>query len=171
MGYIIFVGYETDAERKRIDYLLDKWSGKAVIKKPRGTVIYIETKNPTEFLEELFSKLEGNVDEKVEVYKAEPLREGVEARKKRLDYTLPEEKRIVERFVGYLLSKLNASLTSSDAVARIYNVYTRKGRATIKVIISGNGKSHVTFEIEGFGEAVDFLADRIDEELKIFAGD
>ncbi len=171
MGYIIFVGYETDAERKRVDYLLDKWSGRAVVKKPRGTVIYIETEKPQEFLEELFSRLEGDIEEKIEVYEAKPLKKAVESKKRVLEYTIPEEKKVVQRFIDYLLSKLNATPTGSNPVARNFSVYTRKGRATIKVITRGNGSSHVVFEIEGFGEAVDFLADRIDEELKLFAGD
>ncbi|WP_297501598.1 hypothetical protein [Thermococcus sp.] len=171
MGYILFVGYDSDAERKRIDYLLDRWAERAVIKKPRGTVFYIETENPEEFFEELFSKLEGDVEDKVEVYEAKPLKEKVRARKRTLEYTLPEEKRVVERFIDYLMSKLNAGFVGKDALAKTYSVYTRKGRAIIKVLTKGNGSSHVVFEIEGFGEAVDFLADRIDEELKLFAGD
>ena len=69
------------------------------------------------------------------------------------------------------MSKLNAGFLGSDAISKAYSVYTRKGRATIKVLTRGNGMSHVTFEIEGFGEAVDFLAEKIDEELKLFAGD
>lgn len=171
MGYIIFVGYDTDAERKRIEYLIDKWSGRMVIKKPRGTVIYIEAEDPSEFLEELFSKLEGDVEEKVEIYEARPVRRKVETRRRRLEYSLPEEKKVVERFIDYLMSKLNAGFLGSDAISKAYSVYTRKGRATIKVLTRGNGMSHVTFEIEGFGEAVDFLAEKIDEELKLFAGD
>ncbi|WP_297489954.1 hypothetical protein [Thermococcus sp.] len=170
MGYIVFVGYDTDAERKRIDYLIDKWSARAVVRKPRGTVIYIEAENPSEFLEELFSKIEGDVEEKVELYEAKPVKKKVEGKKRILEYTVPEEKKVVERFIDYLLSKLNAGLVGSDPVAKTYSLYTRKGRATIKVITKGNGSSHVVFEIEGFGEAVDFLAGRIDEELKLFAG-
>jgi len=170
MGYIVFVGYETDAERKRIDYLIEKWSGRAVVRKPRGAVIYLETDSPGEFLEELFSKLEGNIEEKVEVYEAKPVRKKVETRKRTLEYSLPEEKRVIERFIDYLMSKLNASFTGRNAVAKAYSVYTRKGRATIRVLTRGNGSTKVVFEIEGFGEAVDFLAGRIDEELKLFAG-
>ncbi|WP_297064252.1 hypothetical protein [Thermococcus sp.] len=170
MGYIIFVGYDTDAERKRIDYLLEKWSGRAVIKKPRGTVIHIETEELNEFLEELFSKLEGDVEEKVEIYEAKPVRRKVETRRRKLEYSIPEEKKVVERFVEYLMSKLNASFAGADALAKVYSAYTRKGRATIKVIVLGNGTSRVLFEVEGFGEAVDFLAEKIDEELKLFAG-
>ncbi len=170
MGYILFVGYESDAERKRIDYLLDRWAEKAVIKKPRGMVFYIETDAPQEFLKELFSKLEGNIDEKVEVYEAKKVQKNVETRRRSLSYTIPEEKKIVEKFIEYLLSKLNASHYRSNAIAKTYSVYTRKGRATIKVVTRGNEKSHVVFEIEGFGEAVDYLAERIDEELKLFAG-
>ena len=170
MGYIIFVSYESDAERKRIDYLLDKWSSRAEIKKPRGMVFFIETDNSQEFLEELLSKLEGNAEEKVEVYRVEGVVKKVEAKKRALQYTINEERKVVERFVEYLLSKLNASYAYSDAIARVYNVYTRKGRGVVKVILRGDGRTTVVLEIEGYGDVVDFLAEKIDEELRLFAG-
>ena len=171
MGYIVFVTYDTDAERKRIDYLLDKWSSQAIVKKPRGTVFYIEADNMQEFLEELFSKLEGNAEKKVEVYFAKKVENRVEANKRTLEYTINEEKKVVERFIDYLLSKMNAGSSHSENEAKVYSVYTRKGRATIRATIDGNSRTRVVIEIEGYGDAVDFLAERIDEELKLFAGD
>ncbi|WP_461864504.1 hypothetical protein [Thermococcus sp.] len=171
MKYIVFVSYETDAERKRVDYLLDKWSGRAKIKKPKGTVFMIETEEPNEFLEELLSKLSGNAPEKVEIYRVEEAVRNIEANVKILQYSIPEGARVVGKFVEYLLSKLNATYSYSDALAKVYDVYTRKGRAVIKTIIRGSETSTVIFRIEGYGDAVDFLAERIDEEMKLFAGD
>ncbi|WP_461865212.1 hypothetical protein [Thermococcus sp.] len=171
MKYIVFVSYETDAERKRVDYLLDKWSGRAKIKKPRGMVFIIDTEEANEFLEELLSKLSGNAAEKVEIYKIEEAVKKVEANVKTLHYTILEDTRVVGKFVEYLLSKLNATYSYSDALAKVYEVYTRKGRAIIKIIIRGNETSSVVFRIEGYGDAVGFLAERIDEEMKLFAGD
>ena len=171
MGYIIFVGYDNDAERKRIDYLIDKWAGRLGIKKPRGYVLHIEADDPGEFLEELLSRLEGSVNEKVKVYRAEEVEDLAKAKRRTLQYRINEEKRFVERFIEYLLSKLNASYAYSDALARVYTVHTRKGRATVKVLLKGNGHTNVVFDIEGYGDVVDFLAERIDEELRLFAGD
>lgn len=170
MGYIVFVTYDTDAERKRIDYLLDRWSSQAFVKKLRGTVLYIETDNAQEFLEELFSRLEGNAGEKVEVYSAEKIQSKIEAKRKTLEHTINEERKIVERFIDYLFSKTNAGYSHSENGTKVYNVYTRKGRATIKATIEGDDRTRVHLEIEGYGDAVDFLAERIDEELKLFAG-
>ena len=170
MGYIIFVSYENDAERKRIDYLLEKWSTKAEIKKPKGIVFLIETEEAQEFLEELFSKLEGDAEEKVEIYRVEGVVKKVPAKRRVLQYTIREERKIVDRFIEYLLSKLNASYSHSDAMARVYTVYTRKGRGTVKVILRGTDETTAVFEIEGYGDVVDFLAEKIEEELKLFAG-
>ncbi|AIU70306.1 hypothetical protein TEU_08170 [Thermococcus eurythermalis] len=170
MGYIIFVTYDNDAERKRIDYLLDKWSSQATLKKPRGTVFYIETDNTRDFLEELFSRLEGNAEEKVEVYYAKKVESNVKARRRVLEYTINEEKKVVEKFIDYLLSKINSSYSHSEDDTKIYNVYTRKGRATIRATIHGDRRTRTSLEIEGYGDVVDFLAERIDEELKLFAG-
>lgn len=170
MGYVIFVTYDNDAERKRIDYLLDKWSSQATIKKPRGMVFYIETDEPQEFLEELFSRLEGNAGKKIEVYSAKRVETRIKAKRRTLEYTIDEEGKVVERFIDYLLSKMNAGYSRSENGSKVYSVYTRKGRATIRVTIEGNGRTKVTMEIEGYGDAVDFLAERIYEELKLFAG-
>jgi len=171
MGYIVFVAYDNDAERKRVDYILEKWSSRADIRKPRGLVFYIEVDDVEEFLEELFSRLEGNVRDKVEVYRAERLSETVEARRRSLEYLIDEERKVVERFMGYLLSKLNASLLRSEGGTKVYNVYTRKGRGTLRVTIEGDRRTRVSVDVEGYGDVVDFLAERIDDELKLFAGD
>ncbi len=170
MEYVVFVSYESDAERKRVDYLLDKWSGRAKIKKPRGMVFIIDTEEANEFLEELLSKLSGNAPEKVEIYKIEEAVKKVKANVQMLQYAIPEDTRVIGKFVEYLLSKLNATYSYSDGSAKVYEVYTRKGRAVIKTIIQGDGTSSVVFRIEGYGDAVDFLAERIDEEMKLFAG-
>ncbi len=170
MGYILFVAYDSDAERKRIDYLLDKWSSRATVKKPRGMVFYIETDDAQGFLEELFSRLEGNAEEKVEVYEARGVRKTVNARRRRLEYTIDEEAKVVERFIDYLLSKMNATQVESSGEEKTYSVYTRKGRGTIRLRIRNGRQTFVFFEIEGYGDVVDFLAERIDEELKLFAG-
>lgn len=170
MNYIVLVAYENDAERKRIDYLLDKWSTKAKIKKLKSMAFFIDTDETQEFLEELFSKLEGRIDEKVKIYQAKEVEKKVEKRRHILQYRIKEEKKVVEKFVGYLLSKMNANYTYSDAMAKVYNVYTRKGGGTIRVILQGNGEMTVVFEIEGYGDVVDFLAEKMDDELKLFAG-
>ncbi len=167
MEYIVLVSYESDAERKRIDYLVEKWN----LRKLKGIVIHVDAENPQEFFEELFSRLEGNVDEKVEVYEVKRVKKKVETKKKRLEFTIKEEKKIVERFIDYLLSKMNASYVCSDALAKVYSVYTRKGKSDVKVEIRGNGKTTVIFEIEGYGDVVDFLAEKIKSELRLFAGD
>lgn len=170
MGYIIFVAYDNDAERKRIDYLLGKWSSRATVKKPKGIVFYIETNDVQEFLEDLFSRVEGNVEEKIRVYSAKRIEKRIRAKRRILKYVVPEEKKVVERFIEYLLSKMNASYFRSENEGKVYSIYTRKGRAGISVIIEGNGRTEVTFEIESYGDAVDLLAERIDEEFKLFVG-
>lgn len=171
MEYLILVDYESDAERKRIDYLLDKWEERARIRKPRGVVVIIDTEEPQRFIEELFSRLEGNVTGKVEVYSLKRLRTNIKPQRKSLGFRINEEKKVVERFVEYLMSKLNANYLGVEDGFKSYSVYTRKGSALIRVLVKGDGNSRVVFEVEGYGDAVDFLAQRISEELELFAGD
>ena len=170
MEYILFVAYDSDAERKRIDYLLDKWSERATVRKPKGLVFYMDIENPQEFLEELFSKLEGNAKEKVEVYRVKKVEKTVETRRRVLEYSINEEQKFVEKFVDYLLSKMNAGYLRNEGDTRVYSVYTRKGSATIQVTFEGSSATRVVFDIEGYGDSVDFIAERIDEELRLFAG-
>ena len=172
MKYIFFTTYDSDAERKRIDYLLDKWTSRAKIRRVKGFVFVIEAENIEEFIEELFSRLEGNPKEKVEIYKAEEVWKKVEPQKKHLEYELKEDLRVVERFLNYLLSKLNASYSYSNALAKVYEVYTKKGRALIKVTLKEKkGNTIAILDVEGYGEVADFLAEKINDEMRIFAGD
>ena len=45
MRYLIVVDYEKDTERKRIDYLIEKWSQRVDIEKIRKMAILIETED------------------------------------------------------------------------------------------------------------------------------
>ncbi len=171
MRYLVIVRYENDAERKRVDYLLEKWSEKTSIKKPKGLIFFIDTDRPHEFLEDLFSKLEGEPERKVEVYKVEGTVRGVEKRSVELRYKIPEEKRVVERFIEYILTKFNANVLQKIGGSKVYEVPTRKGRGTVQVELKENNGTEVIITIQGYGDVVDFLSERIKEELTLFAGD
>ena len=42
--FLLILDYETDAERKRIDYAIERWQNKLKISKPKGTIIVIDGK-------------------------------------------------------------------------------------------------------------------------------
>jgi hypothetical protein len=169
MKYFVVISYDDDAERKRVDYLLSKWSNRAKVEKPKGTAFLIETEHEREFFEELFSKLEGNPSRKVKVYRVEEewpkLRERQESRR----YVLEEDEDFVRRFLSYLCSKLGGTFSPLDGSCE---VYTRKGRGKVVFSLRQTARGTVVdVVVSGYGEVVDYLVSRIDDELKPLAGD
>ena len=62
------------------------------------------------------------------------------------------------------MAKLNVSFQYDTEYSRIYISHTKKGQARID-IRAGND---VMIVIEGYGDVVDFLADKIDEEMRLW---
>ncbi len=171
--YVVFVNYGSDAERKRIEYLLSKWSSRVAVKRPRGltAVLSIDEKGMKEFLRELLSRLEGDPKEKVKVLRGVEVTPSVKTIERELNYTVKDSLNVVEKFVEYLMLKLNATPYGRDALGTIYEVYTRKGKVTVRVVVSETRDGcSVKFKVSGYGEAVDFLAGKIDDEFRLFAG-
>jgi len=67
--YMLVLDYESDAERKRIDYAIERWQNKLKISKPKGTIIIIDGRQDKidEFVEDLCSRLEGS-EKKVRIH-------------------------------------------------------------------------------------------------------
>lgn len=176
MEYLLILNYESDAERKRIDYTIERWKGKIDIKKPKGAVIILrgEESEFNRFIEDLFSRVEfepnKGPESKVEVYLLEKYRPEVEKRVQRLSYESTESSEVVRKFLDYLMAKLNASYEYSSGISKVYTAYTKKGQARIDVRIEEGGVTRITILIEGYGEVVKFLAGKIDYEIKTFLG-
>lgn len=168
MKYFVVVSYDDDAERKRVDYLLSKWAERASVEKPRGMTFIIETDQDKEFFEELFSKIEGNPAEKVRVFRV--AEEWPELRERSItrEYLIPEDEGFVRRFLAYLCSKLGGTFEPDETC----EVYTRKGRGVLHFSLRGTPSGTVVrVTVSGYGEVVEYIISRIDDELKPLAGD
>ncbi|CAI1493609.1 conserved protein of unknown function [Thermococcus nautili] len=169
MKYFVVVSYDDDAERKRVDYLLSKWAERADVEKPRGMTFIIETEHEKEFFEELFSRIEGNPSEKVRIYRVTEEWPALRERSATREYLLAEEEGFVRRFLAYLCSKLGGTFSPEEGTCE---VYTRKGRGVIQFSLRGTPRGTVVrVTVSGYGEVVDYLLSRVDEELKPLAGD
>jgi len=169
MKYFVVVSYDDDAERKRVDYLLSKWAEKAAVEKPRGMAFLIETEKGKEFFEELFSRIEGNPSEKVRVYRVTEEWPELRERRETREYLLAEEEGFVRRFLAYLCSKLGGTFRPGEGTCE---AYTRKGRGVIRFSLAkAPGGTVVRVTVSGYGEVVDYLLSRVEEELKPLAGD
>lgn len=170
MEYLVFVDYFSDAERKRVDYAIEKWREKADITKEKGMVIRFKDGDIDDFLENLCSRLNLGRDQ-VSVFKAEPVEPEVNAQLKTLKYNSTERKDVIEKFLSYVLAKINAQYEFAQNGVSRYNVSTKKGQARIDIAITEkNGGCETIIRISGYGAAACFVRDRIDEELKTFLG-
>jgi len=168
MKYLFIVDYEDDAERKRIDYLLEKWRERARVSKPKGLTFVIETEEIDKFAEELFSKLNPESSGKVEVFALheKDLQSKIQPNKLVIEYQSEESPGTVKKFLEYVFSKNNIRYYSSDIKSTKYFTLTRKGRVDIEVIIeSRKNGTRVKLLFSGYGEAVEYVSEKLKEDL------
>lgn len=197
MEYLFTIDYSSDAERKRIDYTIERWSDRAEVRKPKGAVLLFKgsESDVDEFIEDLFSRLDLEAG-KVGIYRVEPYESTVEKQKRELAYESSERFEALQSFLNYLMSKFGASFEYSTENTSHYTAYTKKGQASIEICWLGcscgeepegaefeeeeglGGESlespcsllRFIIRVEGYGNAVDFIAERLDEEMSIFLG-
>jgi len=73
--YLITVKYDNDAERKRMEYIFEKWAGKLNIVKPEGIVAIInelgEESLVQDFIKDLLSRSSQTSRNGINVYRLE----------------------------------------------------------------------------------------------------
>ncbi|UXM84182.1 hypothetical protein [Methanococcus aeolicus] len=169
MNNLVVVNYDNDAERKRIDYLIEKWSNKGKIEKIRKMAIIADMEDMDKFVNDIMSRLEGAPKEKVRIYKIEEVKKTISSKKTTLNYEIIDNKEAVEGFLKYLMIKLGASYECSINNTKKYEVYTKKGSCSISIKLKEKGnKLIITFEIEGYGESVDLIKNKINNDMKLF---
>jgi len=171
--YLIILDYGTDAERKRIDYAVERWQDKLVIKKPKGTILIVSGSKEqlNDFIEDLHARLE-SPEKKMQVFDIEYYIPEVEKKTKTLVYRTKEKIEFVKRFMDYLMTKLNANYEYRSKIGKVYSISTKKGQAKLETIVRDiDGKTEIRIGIEGYGEVVSFLSDKIDNEMKMFLGE
>lgn len=170
--FLAVLEYDTDAERKRIDYAMERWQSKIKIQKLKGTILLLDADNDTidEFVEDLNSRIEKS-EHKVNIYEMKQYQADIEKNVKRLSYKTEVNKKSLEKFLNYLMAKLGASFEFSSGFGKIYKIYTKKGQAKLEIILSDE-KPEITIKInaEGYGEVVEFILKKIDIEMKMFLG-
>jgi hypothetical protein len=171
MQHLLILDYRTDAERKRIDYTIEKWSAKEKISvtKPKGVVVLFDGDSLAEFVEDVYSRMEAGADPP-RIYSLEESSPEVTKNVKRLSFTTERSAEIVENFVNYLLAKQSAAFEYADGRRKVYSARTRKGHVQITVDIEAGKQVRCQVAVEGYGDAVDFVAGRINDEMNVFLG-
>lgn len=170
MGFLLILDYQSDAERKRIDYAIERWAEATQIRKPKGSVLLFEGENLEEFLEDLFSRLETG-RERVKVYSLSEYVPEIGKKVQKLSYESKEPIEFIQKFLNYLMSKINASYDYSSGPIKSFTAYTKKGQVKINTKLERDIKTKVVIKIEGYGEAVDFIAKKMDDEMRVFLGE
>lgn len=162
--YLFVVGYEDDAERKRVEYLFNNWDD-GEITKPSGLVRVGQSVSHDELYEDLIAKVP---EEQVQSYRLEPVETDVTPETLTVEQSIDAPADAVETFVEYMFSKKKAVLQS--APHNEYEVYTKKGRADVTYRLDDDGETtDVTVTITGHAPAPGFLADFFQTELEAYA--
>lgn len=162
---MLVVRYTSEAERKRFEYLLDKWEQSLRIEKPSGSILIV-SESPDKvlrFLEELYSKIPR---ERVDVYKIvepdfylEPLV---------LEGVVESSMSAGEAWgaIGLVFARLKGVLVSETRGERVYKVSVKKGTVTVRVIVEpGDRGSRIRFIVEGYGEVVPHIYNKLVREF------
>lgn len=168
--YFIVTKYDSDAERKRIEYTLDKWKDRLHIAKTEGIVSIVEGEGIAEFLEDLYSRTSKS---NVRVYRVEEREVPIEKSEREIRLRLVEKRETVEKVVSFVMAKQKAILKreTKEPFERVYDVVTRKGRAEISVVLREEEQAiALRMRITGYGEVVEFLNNRLNEELSYLGG-
>ena len=171
MQHLLILDYRTDAERKRIDYTIEKWAGRrgVSVAKPKGVVVLFEGEMLAEFVEDVYSRLDTGADPP-KIYTLEAQSADVAKQTRQLAFATDRSAPAVEDFLNYLLAKQNAVLEYSDRAGRSYTARTRKGQVRIRVSIVKEKTVRCLVTVEGYGGAVDLVAGRIGDEMNVFLG-
>ena len=168
--HLLLLDYDTDAERKRIDYAIERWQDKIKISKPRGIIIIVDGKmeRMNDFIEDFSARLDKS-EEKVEVYKLEDYRTDIEKNVKNLTYQTTENIEFLKKFFSYLMTKLNASYDHNSKFGTVYDLYTKKGQVKIDIVVKQvTDATNIIVKLEGYGSVVDFISEKINTEVNVF---
>ena len=170
--FLLILDYDSDAERKRIDYAIERWQHKLNITKPKGTVIVLDGKQNfiDEFVEDVCARLEQS-EKKVTIHKLNSYSPEIEKNVKKNVYHTNEQPEFLEKFISYLMAKLSASYEYSNQLGKVYKLYSKKGQANLAITLQeGEKGTDITIAIDGYGDVVNFISQKIDGEMNTFLG-
>ena len=164
--YLLVIKYASEAERKRIEYLLEKWKKNIKMERIRDIVVVVKKGEPTEMLEELYGRVSKN---NVEIFSIEKVSPDIEKNRREIELYLEESYEHVEKLLSFIMAKQKATLKRSFGGFRVYERYTKKGMVEISIKLEKikNGVK-IAIAIEGYGDAVDLVYERLNEEISYF---
>lgn len=167
MNYVFIVPHVKDAERKRIEYIMEE----AGAKKPPGTVFILRQSNQT-IVEKIGEKLlsRGVPTESLAVYQLGSVQLNIAQIEKELFAEMAGPLEMVERMIGFVLAPFTDKESLAKPFAKEYQVQTgKKGFASITIDITDleENKFQVKVKITGYEETVGFLFRKLEPDIKL----
>lgn len=160
-SYLVVVDYEEDTERKRAEYLLDNWE-EGTVSSVRGLTRLVSDTDIHDLYEALVSKVP---EERISTYELSAVEETAPTTDANLQYRLQADPERADWAMESVLNKRKA--VDDPKGERTYAIYTKKGRAEVSYDITERGDEILLdIEIEGYGEATEFLREYFQEELE-----
>jgi hypothetical protein len=173
--YLFIIKCGDEAERKRMEYIVEKWEGKLNITKPDGLVILADgdanSSGFKEFTQQLLSRSSQISSENFTMYQIEMMNIDIEKQKKEINLELHEKRDTIEKLLNFVMARQKALVTqvSTDPYIKYYEVTTKKGKAEIRVLLVEKvGSVNLRIDISGYGEVVDMIYSRIKDEMDYF---
>ena len=160
-GSLFVVSYETDAERKRAEYLFNTWEN-GDLYKPEGIVRIAEDNDHEELYEDLLVKFR---PEQIDAYALSSLDAPQTPEQHSIERSIAADPNTVRSMLQYLISRKKGTETGDGA----YEVYTNKGRADVEMSFSTEDTETTVFvQVQGYPPVIDQLTTYLEEELDEF---
>jgi hypothetical protein len=165
--HLITINYSSDAERKRVEYIFNKYESEdGDIDRITGVSRIIQDDDVEKLLSELYLRAP---PEKIKVYKLTEITTKTASESNKIESRLSGQKESIESFIGYLLAQRKAVFKRKMGNLKLYTSTTRKGYAEIIVGISQkDGEVLVQIEIQAEEPNRSYLKDYFSEQLKVF---
>lgn len=160
--YLVAVSYQSDAERKRVEYLFNNYDD-IEAEKIEGFARIVTTDDFEPFYEALSSKVD-----RIENVQANALKKvGSEPKEHTEQFTVTTDADPDRIEWAFEMIKDRRGATVEDPEYNQFVANTRKGTARYAYsVIKNNDLSEVTVEVWGYGEAPSVLREFIEEELE-----
>ena len=173
--YLITSKYDSDAERKRLEYVFEKWAEKLTIIKPEGIITLFDDAGKedlmNEFIKDLYSRSSQVSKDSIVIYRIEKTEPDIKPEQKELNLETKQKRETVEKLLSFIMARQKAIFKPESDLSflKTYEVNSKKGTVQITVLIKEKKDTlGLVFTISGYGYAVNFIYNKLKEELKYF---
>lgn len=166
--YLLICNYDSDSERKRIEYVFSKSESEFdEMKKIKGITRIVDDGDIDNLLSELYLRTAAS---NVSVYKLSPVELKNVPEPENVRVNINKSKEAVDAFINYLLAQKKAIYKRSMGPnVKLYESATKKGYAEIKVSLTQDSNGvDVHIEVHAEEPNRSYLVKYFNEEFELF---